>query len=142
MPAFFGAGNQALNSIRTLAKQGDRVATVIMAMMDNTYYLAMTAAAEAGNVIKVTGQVTDQDGNAVAGIKDVLFTSKPVAGTGNLSDGGNGTVVSGAASTSLWMKTDANGNVQVDVANANAEANLLVAHLDNGTTEMLALAFA
>mgnify|MGYP003417565770 CR=1 FL=1 len=142
MPAIFGAGNQALAQVRSLAARGDVMATALMALMNNTYYLAMTAAAEAGNVIKVTGQVTDQDGNAVAGIKDILFTSKPVAGTGNLSDGGNGTVVAGAASTSLWMRTDANGNIQVDVANVNAELNLLVAHLDNGTTELLPLTFA
>ncbi len=142
MPAFFGAGNNALANIRRLAAAGDNYATAIMALMDNTYYLSMTAAAEAGKAIKVSGQVKDLCGNTVAGVKNVLFTSKPVAGTGNLSDGGNGVAVSGAASTSLWMTTDSAGLVQVDVANANAESNLLKAELDNGTTEIIVLTFA
>lgn len=142
MPAVFPVGTNTLALVRNLAQRGDTHAQAIMALMDNTYYLAMTAAAEAANSITVTGQVKDQDGNNVAGVKNILFQSKAPTGTGNLSDGGNGTVSAGAASPSLWMKTDSTGSVQVAVANANAEETLLVANLDNGTTEMILLTFA
>lgn len=142
MPAVFPVGTNTLALIRNLASRGDTHAQAIMALMDNTYYLSMTAAAEASNSITVTGQVKDQDGSNVAGVKNILFQSKAPTGTGNLSDGGNGTVSAGSASASCWMKTDANGSVQVAVANTAAEETLLVAHLDNGTTEMILLTFA
>lgn len=147
MPAFFGAGNPALNHIRTLSKQGDHMAAVLMALMDNTYYLEMTPGAEAGggaaaNSIRVACQVKDQDGNAVSGVKNILVTSKPVSGAGTITDGGAGAVVIGSASVSCWMTTDAAGALQFDVLNAAAELNLVKAELDNGTTEMLVLTFA
>lgn len=142
MPAIFPSGTNTLALIRNLAQRGDTHAQAIMALMDNTYYLSMTAAAEAGNSITVTGQVKDQDGNNVTGVKSILFQSKAPTGTGNLSDGGNGTVSAGSGTVSCWMKTDTNGSVQVAVANLNAEETLLVANMDNGTTEMIVLTFA
>ena len=142
MPAIFNAGSNAIATVRRLAQGNDPIATALMALMDNTYYASLTAAAEAGNSITVTGQIKDQDGNNVAGIKSVLIKSKPIAGTGLLTDGGNGTVSAGSGTTELWMKTDANGSFQVAVADASAEECLLVVHLDNGTTEMLVLTFA
>ena len=147
MPAFFGAGNQALSLVRSLAARGDHVAAAIMAMMDNTYYLEMVPGVEAGggaaaNSIRVACQVRDQDGNAVAGIKNVLITSKPVSGVGTITDGGAGAVVAGSGSVSCWMTTDADGVLEFDVLNAAIEVNLVKAELDNGTTELLVLTFA
>lgn len=133
------SGDLAL--LRSLADRGDKVASMLFAFLNNTYYLALSAGAEAANVIKVTGQVKDQDGQAVAGVKNVLVTSKPVSGAGTMVDGGNGTVKAGSASTSIWMQTDANGSFQVDVTNVVAEDNLIIAELDNGTTEMLVLTY-
>jgi len=147
MPAIFGAGNQALAAVQSLANRGDNLATVIMSMLNNTYYLAMVPGAEAGggaaaNSIRVACQVRDQDGSAVAGIKNILITSKPIAGAGTITDGGAGAVVAGSASVSCWMTTDANGALQFDVLNASAETNLVKAELDNGTTEIIVLTFA
>jgi hypothetical protein len=147
MPAIFGAGNQALANVRRLAAGGDHLASVIMAFMNNTYYADLVPGAEAGggaaaNSIRVAGQIRDQDGNAVLGVKNVLITSKPVSGAGTITDGGAGAVVAGSASINCWMTTDANGAFQFDVLNAAAEVNLVKVDLDNGTTEMLTLTFA
>lgn len=142
MPAFFGAGNNALNAVRNLASRGDIMATALMALMDNTYYASMVAGVEAANIIKIAGQIKDQDGNNVAGVKDILVTSKPIAGAGTLTDGGAGVVVAGSASVSLWYRTDATGAFQIDVTNVNVEQNLIMVSVDNGTTELLVLTFA
>lgn len=141
MPALFADTNK-LAMLRSLADRGDQASAALMALLDNTFYVAMTAGAEAANVIKVTGQVTDQDGQAVAGVKNVLVKTKPIVGAGTMTDGGTGSIKAGSASTEVWVETDANGNFQVDVLNATAEDTLIVAELDNGTTEMLKLTFA
>lgn len=142
MPAIFPTGSLSISTIRSLASRGDYSAQVMMAFLDNTYYCAMTAAAEAGNAIVVTIQVKDQDGQNVAGVRNVLVKTKAPTGTGNISDAGNGTISAGAASSEAWCKTDVNGSLQVAVANANAEGTLVMANLDNGTVEMLELTFA
>lgn len=142
MPAVFSSGSNAIAMVRSFAARGDKLAEVLMALLDNTYYASLSAAAESSNSITVSGQIKDQDGNNVAGIKSVLIKSKAPTGTGNLSDGGAGTVSAGAASTELWMKTDATGAFQFAVANANAEETLVMVQLDNGTTELLVLTFA
>ncbi len=141
MPAIFPVGSGALALIRSLASRGDTHAIAIMALMDNTYYCSMVAGTEAANSITVTIQVKDQDGQNVSGIKDVLVKTKPVAGTGLITDGGNGTISAGSGTTEAWCKTDVNGNLQVAIANVNAEGTLVVTTLDNGTSELLALAF-
>lgn len=142
MPAIFPSHTSLLASLRNHAAAGNEAAAALMALLDNTFYVALTAGVEAANVIKVTGQVTDQDGQAVAGVKDVLVKSIPVSGAGTMTDGGTGSIKAGSAATETWVQTDANGNFQLDVLNAVAEDNLIVAHLDNGTTEMLKLTFA
>lgn len=142
MPLILPPGNNALATIRSLAARGDDMAEVVMALFNNTYYCSMTAAAEAGNSITVTIQVKDQDGQNVPGVKNVFVQTKAPTGTGNISDGGNGTISAGAASAAAWCKTDANGSLQVAIANANAEGTLVIANLDNGTVEMLELTFA
>lgn len=141
MPAIFADSNK-LALLRSLAERGDQAAVALMALMDNTYYASMSAGAEAGNVIKVTGQVKDQDGNDVAGVKDVLVRTFPPAGAGTMTDGGFGTFKKGSGSTEVWLQTDSSGRFQVDVLDASAEDCLVVAQLDNGTTEMLKLTFA
>lgn len=142
MPAIFPPGSNALATIRSLAQRGDDYAEVLMSLLNNTYYCHMTAAAEATNSITVTVQVRDQDGQNVVGIRNVFVRTKAPTGTGNISDGGNGTVSAGAASAAAWCKTDANGNLQVAIANANAEGTLVITELDNGTVDMLELTFA
>ncbi len=146
MPAVFG-NNQVLTMVRSLAARGDNLAAALMALMDNTYYVSMTSSTEAGggaaaNSFRITGQIKDQDGNNVAGVKNVLITTYPVSGAGTVTDGGAGAVVAGGTSKACWMTTDATGLVQFDVLNAAAEKTLVVVQLDNGTTEMLELTYA
>jgi hypothetical protein len=147
MPVIFPVGSNALTAIRRLAAVGDDYAEAIVALWNNTYYAALTPGAEAGggaaaNSIRVAGQIKDQDGQNVPGIKNVLITSKPVSGAGTITDGGAGAVVAGSASTNCWMTTDANGAFVFDVLNAAAEVNLVMVDIDGGTTEMLTLTFA
>lgn len=141
MPAIFSDSNK-LALLRSLADRGDQAAASLMALLNNTYYVAMTAGAEAANVIKVTGQVKDQDGSNVAGVKNVLLKSIPVSGAGGITDGGLGSIKAGSTTTEAWIETDANGAFEANITNAVAEDNLVVASLDNGTTEMLKLTFA
>jgi hypothetical protein len=138
----FSLDANLLAQVRSLSDRGDLLSKALMAFLDNTYQITLTAAAEASNSITVTGQIKDMDGQNVAGTKDILITSKAPTGTGNLSDGGNGTVTAGSGSASCWMKTDANGNFQVAVANLNAEQTLVLVQLDNGQVESITLTFA
>ncbi len=147
MPAVFPQGSNAIALVRSFAQRGDKLAEVLMALLNNTYYVAMTSSTEAGggaaaNSFRITGQVTDQDGNKVAGVKNVLITTYPVSGAGTITDGGAGAVVAGSASKVCWMTTDATGLVQFDVLNAAAEKTLVKVELDNGTTELLELTYA
>jgi uncharacterized protein YccT (UPF0319 family) len=142
MPLRTLAGN-SLSNIRSLASRGDDMAVVLMNLLDNTYFCVLTAGAEVSNVIRITGQIKDQDGQNVAGVKDVLVKSKPVSGAGTLAAvASNGTVKAGAASVEAWVQTIANGSFQLDVTNAAAEDNLIVVTLDNGTVETLKLTYA
>jgi hypothetical protein len=129
--------------MRSLAERGDKTAEALVQIMNGTQYVEMTAGAESSNVIRITGQVKDQDGQNVAAVKDILLKSKPVSGAGAMAVvGGQGTSKAGAASTELWLQTTATGGFQVDVTNTVAEDNLIVATVDNGETEVLKLTFA
>jgi hypothetical protein len=142
MSVTFKPASNALANLRRLAAAGDDYAEGIMAILDSTLCVALTAAAEGSNSITISGQIKDLDGNNVSGVKNVLIRSKAPTGTGNLSDGGDGAVVAGAASTSCWMTTTATGSFQVAVANANAEQTLVEVTVDGGTTEIIVLTFA
>lgn len=146
MPLILPPGSLALANIRSQAARGEYIAQVLMSFMDNTRYLAMTVGLEgatAANVIRIVCQVTDQDGNKVSGVKDVLITSRPIAGAGTMTIGSAvGTAKAGSASLSLWAQTTAAGLLQVDVLNASVEDNLIMAQLDNGTNEIVKLTFA
>ncbi len=142
MPAFFPSGSDKMAKIRSLAARGDEGAEALMAFLDNTYYVAMTAAAEAANKIVVTGQVKDQDGQNVAGVKNVLLKSVPVSGAGGITDDGVGLIKFGSTTKEAWVQTDSTGKFQMGITNAVAEDNLVTAQLDNGTVEMLVLTFA
>lgn len=143
MPAILPAGTQILAQLRHEAASNNQHAQAILALMDNTYFCVLTAGTEATNVIRITGQVKNQEGQNVAGVKDILVKSKPVSGAGTMAAvASNGTVKAGAASTEVWVQTIANGSFQLDVTNAAAEDNLIVTTLDNGTVEMLKLTYA
>lgn len=147
MPLVLPSGSNLLAKLRHKAQSGDEMASALMGLLNNTYYTALTNLAEAAggaaaNSIRCTGQIKDQDGQNVAGVKNVLITSIPVSGAGTITDGGAGAVVAGGTSKQCWMTTDATGKFQFDVLNAAAEKNLIKVELDNGTIELLELTFA
>jgi len=146
MPLVLPSGSLALANIRSEAARGNYMAQVVMSFMDNTRFLAMTPGAEgatAANVIRLVCQVTDQDGNKVSGVKDVVLTSRPIAGVGTMTIGGAvGTAKVGSGTVSLWAQTTSTGLLQVDVLNASVEDTLITAQLDNGTIEIVKLTFA
>lgn len=129
--------------LRSFSERGDKVASAVVKMFDQTYWAELTAAAESANVIRISGQIKDADGQKKAAVADVLLTSKPIAGVGTMTVvAAQGTSKSGSATTSLWLQSKSDGSFQVDVLNATAEDNLIVANVDNGETEMLKLVFA
>lgn len=142
MPLRTVPGN-ALATLRSLASRGDQMASVLMNFFDNTYFCVLSAGAEASNVIRITGQVKDQDGQNVAGVKDIIVTSFPVSGAGTMAAvASQGTVKVGGGTKQVWIQTTATGSFQLDVTNAAAEDNLIKTELDNGTIEMLKLTYA
>lgn len=143
MPAILPTGTQILALLRHEATSNNPHAQAILALMDNTYYCVMTAGTETANVIRITGQIKNQEGQNVPGVKDVYVKSMPASGAGTMAAvASNGTVKAGAASKEVWVQTIANGSFQLDVTNAAVEDNLIVATLDNGTVEMLKLTYA
>lgn len=140
-PRLFSSVN--LNTVRSLASRGDQMASVLMSFMDNTFYCIMTGGTEASNVIRITGQIKDQDGQNLAAVKDVVVESISIAGAGTLAAvASQGTVKFGGGTKKVWLQTTATGSFQLDLTNASVEDNLLIAQLDNGTTEMLKVTFA
>ncbi len=71
----------ALAKLRNLADRGDETAKVIVEMMNGTNWPSLSAGTETSNVIRITGQVKDQDGQAVAAVKNVRLVAKMALGT-------------------------------------------------------------
>lgn len=143
MPALFPAGSNALGLLRNLASRGDTIAQALVAIMNGTLWVKLTAAAEntGANTITITGQVTDQDGQPVSATAQVVIESIPVAGAGTMTIGASGTLKSGSATKKVWIQTSSTGAFQVIVLNANAEDNLIIATVDNGESEVLKLTY-
>lgn len=125
--------------LKELAKAGDMVAK---ALVENTTDILLSAGAEAGNSILVTGQVTDGVGNPKPGVQDVVVTSIPITGTGLLTDGGAGVFKFGSGTKQCWLQTDSTGKFEVAVANAVAEDHLITAQVGSGEVAVLKLTFA
>lgn len=125
--------------LKNLAEAGDMVAK---ALVENTKDISLSKGVEAANVIKVTGQIKDGVGAVLLGVKNVIVESFPIAGVGTMTDGGVGAFKSGSGTTKVWLQTDANGKFEVDVLNATAEDNLIVAHTDDGDMGQILLTFA
>lgn len=79
MPSIFHNPDD-LASLRSQADRGDQTAQAIMAIMDGTRWVSITAAAEASDTIRATGQVKDQDGQNVSGVQNVVIESFNAAG--------------------------------------------------------------
>jgi hypothetical protein len=138
------AFSQNLAKLRSYAQRGDEEAAVIAAMLDNIRVMAFTQDTEgdtAANTIRLSCQLTDMDGTPIKAVTDVLATSIPESGAGTMTVGANGTVKAGSASTQAWFRTDANGQLDIDVLNAAAEDDLISLQMDDGTVEQVVLTF-
>jgi hypothetical protein len=144
MPAIFPVGTNSLTLIRTHATKGDQIAQALMAIMDGTHWVSLSAAAEntGANTITITGQIMDQDGQPIATAANVVVESIPVSGAGTITIGASGTLKAGSGTTKVWVATTSGGAFQIVVLNAAAEDNLIVATTDNGESEVLKLTFA
>lgn len=118
--------------LRHLAASGDVVAG---ALVNGASDLTLSAGTESSNTIKVTGQVMD-------GAKTVVVESFPVSGAGTMTDGGAGSLKAGSGTKKVWLTPDASGKFELNVLNAVAEANLIIATSSNGDVTMLELTFA
>ncbi len=76
MPAVFPSGSSTLAHLRSQAQRGDKIAEALIAIMNGTYWPSLSAADEATEIIRVTGQIKDQDGQAVAAVKPVLIRAR------------------------------------------------------------------
>lgn len=143
MPAIFPVGTNSLTLIRSHATRGDQIAQALMAIMDGTHWVRLSAAAEntGANTITITGQIMDQDGKVVAATAQVVIESIPVSGAGTITIGASGTLKAGSATKKVWVTTTSGGAFQIVVLNAAAEDNLIVATTDNGETEVLLLTY-
>jgi hypothetical protein len=143
MPALFPAAVPILAQLRHEAQTNNYHAIAILGMLDNTPFCALSAGAENTNVIRITGQIRNAEGQPVAAVRDVFVKSLPVSGAGTMAAvSSQGTLKAGAASKEVWIQTKSDGTFQLDVTNAAVEDNLIVATLDNGTVEMLKLTYA
>ena len=71
MPANFR--NSDLQArLRAHAAGGDETARLLVELMAGTLWASITAGVEASDVIRITGQIKDQDGNDVAGVQNVV----------------------------------------------------------------------
>jgi hypothetical protein len=135
--------SQVLAELRHFATGGDKMSQVLVAILAGTYSAQMSAAAEAGNVIRISGQVQAQDGTPKEGTFGILLKSYPPAGAGTMAVVSTfGTAKKGDASTELWLETKSDGSFKVDVTDASAEDVLIRAETDNGEVELLKLTFA
>lgn len=111
-----------------------------------TTYCTLSAAAESGNAIVVTGQIVDSSGANVAVATNVFVTSLAVtanAGDITVTAGTEKKTVNPATGENIsWIESTAAGAFAVSIANANAEVNLVTATPDNGPTQMLVLDFS
>lgn len=144
MPARIDA--DTLAKLRHYAEGGDPISGVIAAILAGTFSAQVAVGAEGAtgaNVIRLTGQIKNQDGSPRAGVQQVLARSIPIAGAGTMTIGAAvGTAKKGSGTTELWLETDANGKFDIDVLNASVEDNLIRLETDNGETEVIKLTFA
>jgi hypothetical protein len=140
MPAVFPAGSTTLAQLRSLAARGDIHAAGVMAITDNTYWPSMTAAAEAGDAIRISGQIKDQDGSSVTGIKHVMLTafmaSVPKTEVALATSAALPACTTGGSGVGKTLTASANAALSVDTIPVVAGDRILVknqvAGADNG----------
>ena len=123
------------------------MAGALMAIMNGTYWVSLTPAAEASDIIRLTGQVKDQDGQNVARAMQILLESKYDGGAfANVRLASNAALAAVTAAGTGAGKTltaDANGALTIDsVAAAEGDRVLIknqVAGANNGVYTVTAI---
>ncbi len=121
-------------------KVGARVPSMLGSVGHDATY---TIGAEAGDVIKVTAQLTDAEGNAVAGVQivDVLL-SDAATGIGLVATAPSGTVAIAAKGTllaspvekkHLTIQTDENGQYDLNITEAGVKTLYVATILMDGS---------
>lgn len=120
-------------------------------VLANALYCTLSAAAEAGDAIVVTGQVKDATGENVAEAKEVfvqllseeLDNHTPTVTSGNqVRNVGLQTSGGEIISTLVWITTTAAGAFAFSVSAGGAEQVLVKATPSRGLTELLKITFA
>lgn len=132
-----------------LAKQGDLPAQGWAdheAALDAIVDISLSAAAEAGNAIVVSGQLKDANGENIAAAKEVFVeVIAPTAAKGQITvTAGTGvvTVNDGAGKIHRsWLTTTSAGVFSISIADDVAEA-VLVKVTSEGVTSLLKITFA
>jgi hypothetical protein len=133
---------QKLSQLESFAKRGELEEAVINQILGLFVVAELSAAAEAGNAIVVTGTLYTLNGKPVeAATPAVVKTVAPTALKGYATVG-TGTAVAGDGSNDVYLLTDVNGVFTVSVANDQVEKTLVAVQIDNGITELLELTFA
>jgi hypothetical protein len=146
MPALFPPGSHTLALIRTLATRGDKVAEALMAIMNGTYWVSMSAGDQAEETRKVTGQLKDQDGSNVTGVHPIVLRARASAGEATITVD-DGTAMNGDGSDDVWLNTETDGSFSFDLeltdgSEGGQEGTVLVeAVTDNGEAELVAISF-
>lgn len=117
-----------------------------IAVLNTGFFVpSITAAAESGDAIVVSGLIVDGGGNGQPGVYPVLCRTLAIT-----ADKGDMTVVTGtlrkayspaAGVNELWLETENDGTFSVSVANDQAEITLFTATMDYGITTILKLTF-
>ena len=142
-----GQATVADNGLYTVTTEGTGGAAFVL-----TRLATFDEASEvlAGTRVKITGGkflagktfVLTTNGAVVVDTTDLIFTDLDGGSVGGITDGGSGSIISGAGSHDVWARTDANGELVLNITNLRAAENLLVFALDDGSTEVLSLTFA
>ena len=130
----------AVAQVRSLGQRGDQMAAFVSAIVDSMYSAEMTAGEQDGNVIAVSGQIKDQDGSKITGVKNLILKAMKTTGTCAITVT-TGTVKDGDDTQEVWLETDASGVFVVDVELDSGGQVLLQATLDNGVTEQVKLTY-
>lgn len=140
---FISSGSSSTPPIVHFSRAAEKAAK---AADDAQLQITLSAAAEAGNAIVVSGTVKDMNGLAVSSAKQVLLRSVPVTdGQGDITvTVGTGKKVVNPATGECyaWIETTAAGAFAVSIANTVAEENLVHASAEGAIAAALKLTFA
>jgi hypothetical protein len=137
---------QAVIALATAESSATALAARVATLEDSFRKITLSAAAEAGNAIVVTGAVVEADGTALAVATEVLVRTLAVT-----ADKGDITVTAGTSQkvfspttgvNEAWITTTAGGAFAFSVANDAAEDTLVQVSTNLGYSATLKLTFA